>query len=88
MKQQVGRLAMRQEGTLWVAYYALPHTMDGALFLGSIRMAGVVGSPARKQRFMGMMKDMVADILRGQGAPIDTWADPVSAPEHERGGRA
>ncbi len=31
MKSVTGRLAMRHEGSLWVAYYALPEKMDGAL---------------------------------------------------------
>ena len=40
-KEQMGRLAMRVEGDLWVAYYALPSTMKDAVFLGSIQMAFV-----------------------------------------------
>jgi hypothetical protein len=35
---QIGRLALREEGEWWNAYYyAMPGTMDGALHLGSIR---------------------------------------------------
>jgi hypothetical protein len=28
--QKIGRLALRVEGTMWCAYYAMPDTMDGA----------------------------------------------------------
>jgi hypothetical protein len=35
---QVGRLAFREEGEYWNAYFAAEHTMDGALLLGSIRL--------------------------------------------------
>ena len=37
-KYDIGRLAMRVEGELWSAYYAMPNTMEGAVFLGSIAM--------------------------------------------------
>ncbi len=40
LKKQ-GRLALRVEGTLWVAYWAELQTMEGAVFLGSIRLAFV-----------------------------------------------
>lgn len=86
--RQIGRLAMREEGTLWVAYYATADTMDGALFLGSIRMAGVIDSPARRERFMGMMRDMISDILRAQLGTEPAWSETRPAPEHERGGNA
>ena len=84
-----GRLAFRTKGTLWVAYYALPGTMKGALFLGSIVMAGVVDHPARKQLFMGLLaQDIVADILREQTGGDVHWLAAQRAPETERGGRA
>ena len=46
---QIGRLAMRVEGKLWVAYYALPNTMKGAIFLGSVQMR-FVQDDVRKHR--------------------------------------
>ena len=90
-KSQIGRLAMRQEGHLWAAYYAKLDTMQGAIFLGSIQMAAVAGNPARKNRFMGLMQDFVADILRDvvtADADEISWNDPQPAPQHERAGRA
>lgn len=90
-KRELGRLAMRQEGHLWVAYYALPSSMEGAQFLGSIQMAAVAGNPGRKHRFMGMMQDFVGNILRDitkSGPDAISWNEPRPAPEHERAGRA
>lgn len=79
---------MRQEGNLWVAYYALSDTMDGSLFLGSIQMAAVQ-DPGRRTRFMDLMKETVSDILKGCFVGAEpSWTDPVRAPEHERSGRS
>ena len=85
--QEMGRLAMREEGTLWVAYYALPDSMKGALFLGSIRMQFVAGHPERKAAFMELMKEAVSDILEQKIGRRPEWPHPPHlAPEHERGG--
>jgi hypothetical protein len=86
--QKVGRLAMREEGKLWCAYYAEPGTMKGAIFLGSIRLAFVLRDPQRKSAFMNLMRDGVADILEDATGLRPTWPEgPQAAPEHERGGR-
>ena len=60
---QIGRLAMRQEGGNWVAYYAVKETMKDAVFIGSIRMAAIMRNRERKSAFMDMMRDIVADII-------------------------
>ncbi len=86
--QQIGRLALRHEGKLWVAYYALENTMDGALFLGSIAMAAVVDHPERKQTFMDLMREFVADIIEGKTGTRPTWGGPRGAPESERAGHS
>lgn len=88
-KQQIGRLAMRVEGDLWVAYYALPNTMEGALFLGSIQMAFVQDFRA-KEIFMALMRDAVSAIIRDKTGVAPDWPEPEgrAAPEHERSGRA
>ncbi|AUC52323.1 hypothetical protein CDO87_03570 [Sagittula sp. P11] len=88
-KVQTGRLAFREEGTLWVAYYALPGTMKGAVFLGSIQMAFVQDWTA-KEMFMSLMRDAVTAIIREQTGTAPEWPEPQGrpAPEHERGGRA
>lgn len=88
-KEQVGRLAMRVEGSDWVAYYAMPGTMEGALRLGSCTMAFVTRSPDRKAAFMGMMQEAVADLIEDATGQRPVWPNaPTKAPEHERAGRA
>lgn len=85
---QVGRLAMRQEGGYWNAYYALPDSMDSPLLLGSISMAAVSGNEARKAAFMDMMRDVVSDLIEGATGVRPIWGGPTSAPEHEKAGNA
>jgi hypothetical protein len=87
-RQKMGRLALRVEGSLWCAYYALPDTMDGALFLGSIRLQ-FVEDAERKLVFMALMKEAVGDILEEKVGERPTWPEGEQpAPEHERGGNA
>lgn len=85
---KIGRLALRVEGKSWVAYYAMPNTMKGALFLGSIRMSIVDSSLQRKQDFMNMMRDIVGDIIERECGTRPTWGGEEAAPEHERAGSA
>ena len=87
-EQKIGRLALREEGKFWVAYYALPDTMEGALLLGSIAMR-FVQNQERKDAFMGLMREAVADILEEKTGTRPTWPNPPQrAPEHERGGHS
>lgn len=81
---------MRREGHIWIAYYALPDTMEGAILLGSIAMRFVENNEERKEAFMGMMRDAVTELLKERtGAEDVTWPDgPQPAPEHERSGSA
>ena len=85
---QVGRLAMRQEGGYWNAYYALPESMGDALFLGSISMSAVSGNEARKAAFIGMMRDVVSALIEDSTGVRPVWGGPISAPEHEKAGNA
>jgi len=82
----VGRIAFREEGSNWNAWYALPDTLDGALFLGSIRMAIVTRDPGRKAAFMALMREGVADIIEDKSGVRPIWPNPegAPAPEHER----
>ena len=86
---ECGRLALRVEGDSWVAYYALEMTsMKGAVELGRIAMAAVV-VPARKQAFMDLMREVVADMIEDITGDRPIWPDePQPAPEHERAGEA
>lgn len=81
---QVGRLAMREEGDEWRAYYALPDTMKGALFLGSIKLK-FVERPERKKAFMDLMREAVADIIESQIGIRPVWGGEKVAPFWERG---
>jgi hypothetical protein len=85
---QVGRLALREEGDNWVAYYALQGTMKDALYLGSIRMGAVLVNPARKQAFIDLMRDLVGDLIEQATGVRPAWGGLENAPEHERSGRA
>ena len=84
MKQKMGRLAMREEGSNWNAYYAMPDTMQDAIFLGSIAMRFVLDKK-RKNIFMDLMRDAVSDIIEEITGERPSWPDgPQLAPEHER----
>jgi hypothetical protein len=85
---KLGRLALRVEGKNWTAYYAMPDTLDGAIYLGSINMR-FVQSKKRKQIFMDLMLEAVGDILEEIIGERPTWPDgPQPAPEHERSGNS
>jgi hypothetical protein len=82
---QAGRLALREEGQCWNAYYAMPHTMVDALFLGSIRMGIIRNHPRRKAQFMALMREAVGDILKeATGSGPVSW-DERAAPDDELG---
>jgi hypothetical protein len=82
---EAGRLALREEGECWNAYYAMPGTMVGALFLGSIRMGIVRNHPRRKAQFMALMREAVGDILKdATGSRPVSW-DERPAPDDELG---
>ena len=69
---------------MWNAYWALPDTMDGAVFLGSIPLVAVKQNQQLKADFVEMTKAVVSTLV-----PSATWPDPYKpAPEHERGGNA
>jgi hypothetical protein len=38
--------------------------MEGAVWLGSIRVAAAVDNPERQQAFVDTMRDIVSDILK------------------------
>lgn len=86
---QIGRLALRQEGGNWVAYYApYTNTMEHAIVLGSIAMTAVIERPQRKAQFIDLMRDCVGDIVESVTGTRPVWGGPEAAPEHERSGHA
>lgn len=86
---QVGRLALRHEGAFWNAYYAMPNTMDGAILIGSIAIQFVANNQARKDAFIGLMREAVGELLYEQTGQQPSWTDgPRPAPQHERAGHS
>lgn len=85
----MGRLAFREEGKFWNAYYAQPNTMENAIFIGSIQLR-FVHDKKRKKLFMRLMRDAVSDIIEEVSGVRPTWPEPEGhdAPEHERTKRA
>jgi hypothetical protein len=87
--QKVGRLALREEGENWNAYYAMPDTMDGALPLGSIKIGFAKRSDTTKRAFIDLMRECVADVIEDATGVRPTWPEGIQpAPEHERSGNA
>lgn len=74
----IGRLAMRHEGDFWNAYYALPNSMEGAILLGSIAMRFVTRKK-RKDAFMELMKEAVADIIEETTGDRPAWPEKPRA---------
>jgi hypothetical protein len=82
------RIAFREEGLMWNAYMALPDTMAGAKLLGSILMAPAARDPAIKEKFMEVMKQVLALAITDlTGQYPDEWYEKP-APEGERSGNA
>lgn len=86
-QMKVGRLALREEGDNWVAYYAMPTSMVDAIPLGSVRISAV-RKPERKAAFIALMRDIVADAIEEKTGVRPTWGGLEAAPEIERAGRA
>ncbi len=86
--QQVGRIAFREEGDNWAAYFAPMEGMKGALFLGAISM-GIALIPERKAEFIAFMRNAVADMMEATHGVRPEWPnDPIPAPENERSKKA
>ena len=82
------RIAFREDGKFWRAYYAREmDSMQGAVELASVRVNLVRGDPELKQQFMSFakacMNRAVVEVL-GPDAKVTMW-DEHAAPEHERG---
>ena len=85
---QIGRLAFREEGEWWKAYYAMPHTMDRAILIGQIGMKFVSNTKQareRKREFMLLMQAVFSDLAEEVLGARPSWPEPPQpAPEHER----
>lgn len=86
---KVGRLALREEGNYWNAYYAQPDTMEDAVLIGSIAMRFVHGNEERQRAFMSLMRESVGDLIEELTGVRPAWPEGVvRAPESERPGHA
>ncbi len=81
------RLALRVEGDTWNAYLAHQDTMDGAMLIGSIKMA-CVQKRAHKEAFMALMRSVMQDFITDVFGTKPGWGKPQRAPECERAGSA
>jgi hypothetical protein len=75
----VGRLALRQVGDHWVAFYAVPDSMEDALELARIRMV-LVEREDRRHEFMRVMAEVVADLIEEQVGVRPFMPGPQPAP--------
>ena len=84
----VGRIALREEGVFWNAYYARPVTMIGAIFLGSISLSLVGRSPLLKREFMDLMRNAASDHVKFHNGDELVWGPPEEGVDQEGYGRA
>lgn len=86
--KEIGRLSFRQEGENWCAYYAQKETMEGAIFLGSIKCYFINSNSDVRDAFVSMMSQCVSDIIEDVTGIRPSWTGPRPAPEHEKSGNA
>lgn len=85
---EIGRLSLRVEGANWNAYWAPSQTtMEGAVYLGSIKM-GLVEREERRDAFIILMRECFADEVEAHFGMRPKWKGLVAAPDHERSGSA
>lgn len=87
-QQSVGRLALRHEGDLWVAYWALPDTMEGAILIGSINFSAIADNDEIRERFVDLMQYTLSMAITDITGGVSGWSEPTAAPEHERAGHS
>ena len=84
----LGRLALRQEGEFWNAYWAPQSTMAGAILLGAIRLSLVPPGSETHRGFRALMQSAFDAIVEEKTGQTPTWSEPQIAPEAERSGSA
>jgi len=86
-QKQIGRLAIRKEGDVINAYYAMPGTMKDALWLSSITCSAAE-RPEVFEAFKNLGREIVGQILFEVTGVRPSWGGEQPAPEHERAGSA
>lgn len=88
MTVKIGRLAFREEGQFWNAYWAREQTsMKDAILLGSIRLHLACHEEVKKS-FMKAMKAALGAACKDATGQTPTWSTPRVAPDNERSGSA
>jgi hypothetical protein len=82
------RLAFRREGQWWNCYLANQGTMEDAKLIASVLIHPFENNPERKDRYMALMKEILADACEEIFGEKPTKWDTTAAPESERGGHA
>lgn len=85
---QVGKIAMRQEGQWWVAYLDLQHENRPKVELARIHMDAMRINPDRREQFLTLARDLVADLIERATGIRPIFGAPTPGPEAERAGRA
>lgn len=80
---QVGRIAFREEGDYWNAYFAAQDSMQDAVLLGSLRM-NAAHVPELKQQFIDLMKAVFSQACRETIGRAPAWFRETPAPDSER----
>ena len=78
---------MRAEGENWNAYFTSTETMEGAIYLGSIRMM-LATHPQIRDAFLDIMRQAMTIVLKDISGQDVVWEGEIPAPEHERSGSA
>lgn len=85
--EQIGRLAIRDEGSAVNAYYAKPNTMEDATLLFSVN-AEAAKRPGVREKMLELGRQIVGEIIFEITGVRPVWGGPEGAPEHERAGHA
>lgn len=78
---------MRQEGSMWNAYWAQTDTMKDSILLGSLLMA-LTANAEVKQRFLDTMRNALGEAIFQELGIRPEWGGVQLAPEHEKAGNA
>jgi len=83
---QIGKVAYREIGSRWVAYYTLTHEgRTTTIQLGSMPIHLCEKFPVRKDAFKVLMRDIAWDIIEDITGMRPTSHGETVAPESERG---
>lgn len=70
--KRIGRLAFRHEGKFYNCYYALPNSMEKALFIGCVPFAAIRDDRLMQERFIELMRDVLNKVMSEKlGRPIE-----------------